>query len=121
MTKITLLLIALHFVSDQMIQPKLVKEKKHKSSLLMWAHVLTWSIPFFVFMMGMILKTNDGSWLGWWATITIMHFLIEWPINRWMTHRWYGKKLKEHAMWSQLETVLTILMIIGTFMYFQGI
>lgn len=113
----------MHFIGDQLVQSDTLKEEKNKSTQSMLIHVLIWSFTMlpFALVIGMMDNGKVGLWGGWLLTVTILHFLIEWPISRQTTHLWYSRYIHKTAFWMHLEHLLTTVMLMLTFVYFNSL
>lgn len=117
-------ILLISFVADQLLQLKDVKNNKHKSSVMLLVHVLTWSVPMFV-VASILIFNESGAFtslwpLYWWITILVAHFSIEWCTVRQWTNLYYQKNKSAAAFWIHMEHFLLNAVIILSFMYFQG-
>lgn len=118
--KILLLLLAVNFIADQLLQHKESMDNKHKDTAAIFVHVLTWSISMFVFMSIVLLKTGNAEVIKWWASIVVIHFTVEWCCLRMWTYYYFDNKRSKMTAWILLEQLIINSSIVGLFVYFMG-
>lgn len=118
--KITLIIITLSFLADQILQFKSVRDTKHKSTTSLILHVATWSVPMLIFSTLVFLRTGNDSIVFWQAILMIAHFLIEWCCIRMWSYLWYDKKRSLMVFWILLDQILLNIAMIVSFDYFIG-
>lgn len=117
--KILLILLALNFIADQLLQHPDVMKSKHKDSAAFLLHVLTWSVSMFLFMAIVMLRTGNMEIIKWWACVFIIHFSVEWCCLRMWTNHYYDKKPAKMVFWILLEQLIISSATIGLFVYFM--
>lgn len=118
MIKITIYLLLLNFIADQILQPKIIRAYKNKSTLLMLGHVVSWAIVMWALSMILCHKLQNWDMLFWFFTISILHFLIDWPLGRWQSSLMDKGNVKTAAKIIYLEYTLVTIMLLFTFNYF---
>jgi len=104
--KTSIIILLISFIADQLLQPKSIRQTKHKDTMMLFAHVMLWSIPMLIFTGIVMLKTGDENVLLWWASITFSHYIIEWCCIRMWTHHFYNNNKSLVVFWVLLEQML---------------
>ena len=117
--KILLLLLAINFIADQLLQHTQIMREKHKDTTALFLHVLSWSVSMFLFTAVVMLRTGNTEILKWWLCIFMIHFAVEWMCLRMWTHFYYDKKPTKMVIWILLEQLIINSAIVGLFVYFM--
>ena len=118
--KILLLLLAVNFIADQLLQHPEIMRNKHKDTSVLFLHVLSWSFTMFLFMAVVMLRTGNIEIVNWWLCISIIHFAIEWVCLRMWTYSFYDNKRSKMVFWILLEQLIINSATVGLFVYFMG-
>lgn len=120
MTNLILILLIINFLADQLFQSRQILKSKNTNVVFMMLHVFMWSAPMAIFSWIVAYKTHDLGALKWWLIIIPIHFLIEWPINRYTTYLLHNKRTTLAITMIHLEKLLLNLVVVGLFIYFIG-
>lgn len=82
-------------------------------------HVLIWSIPMAVFAWIVVYKTQEMWPLKWWLSILPLHFLVEWPLNRYTTSLMMNKNVRMAITVIHAEKMIVNIGIILLLAYFS--
>jgi len=104
--KLSIIILLISFIADQLLQLKSVRQTKHKDSWALFLHVIMWSFVMFALSAVIAMKTENMNILLWWAFITFNHFIIEWCCIRMWTHHYYNKNKSLMVFWILLEQIL---------------
>ena len=104
--KLSIIILLISFIADQLLQLKSVRQTKHKDSWTLFLHVTMWSFVMFALSAVIAMKTENMNVLLWWALITFNHFIIEWCCIRMWTHHYYNKNKSLMVFWILLEQIL---------------
>lgn len=118
--KAAIVFLTISFIADQLLQVKSVRQTKHKDTEILFLHVLTWSIPMFIYSGIVLVKTYNQNIIVWWFLNTIIHFAVEWCCIRMWTYHFYDKNKSLVAFWILLEQFLINISMVITFIYFMG-
>lgn len=114
-----LILMALHFVADQILQMKSVQVAKHKSTAMLLIHCLFWVVPIFFFgCYTSYITNNQYMALGWPLTLFVIHFFTEWGLNRLYTYFYHNKQLRMLLLFFFLENLIIMMSMVWLFNYF---
>ena len=95
--KTILLITAVYFIADQLLQLPIVRKKKHESVDLMIAHVLTYTLFIFLFAMYQgAMMMNIHIAFFWPLICGITHLILELFFSRLYNPIYYGGGNKHH-------------------------
>ena len=118
MTNLILLLLIINFIADQLLMPKPILDGKNHSIIFMALHVLMWALPMALFAWIVVYRTEELWALKWLCAIVPLHFLIEYPINKYTTYLLQNKKTRMAITMIHLEKMLLNIAVAGLFVYF---
>lgn len=116
--KLAIILMLFSFVADQIIQPKAIRNHKHKNTSTLMLHVLVWTMVMIPFPVILVIYTGSDNLYLWLPISAIAHFAIEWCCLRTWTHYFYDKNKSMVAFWIILEQLLINSFMIFTLEYF---
>lgn len=111
-------IIIISFLFDQVLQPKSVRQNKHRDTSSMALHVVCWALPMWILTMYFCMKFQEFELMKWFAIICVIHFSVEWCCCRMWTNLWYQKRRSEMIMWVCLEQMILNGSIVFFFIYF---
>lgn len=117
--KILLILLAIIFIADQLLQHPDIMRTKHKDTTALFLHVLAWSISTFTFASVIILLTGKIEIYTWWISTFAIHFAVEWCCIRMWTYHYHDNKRSKMVFWILLEQLIINIATIGLFVYFM--
>lgn len=118
--KAAIILMTFSFIADQLLQAKTIRQSKHKDSTSLLVHVLTWSVPMFIFALLVAIRTDNVNMYAWWIISCVSHYAIEWCCLRMWTQLFYDKKKSQMAFWILLEHFLLNTVMILMLDYYVG-
>ena len=118
--KILLLLLAINFIADQLLQHPDIVKIKHKDTSALFLHVLTWSISTFLFASIISFNTGKIEVYKWWMCALIIHFAVEWVCLRMWTYYYHDNKRGKMVGWILLEQLIINSSMVALFVYFMG-
>lgn len=120
MANILILLLVINFIADQLFQPKQVLRAKNDNTIWMILHVVIWCFPMLIFAWIITFKVGDLWPLKWFCSILPLHFIVEWPLNRYGISLLHKKKTTLAITVIHLEKLLLNIAILLTFLYFSN-